>query len=990
GPGRAATESQTEFVPEAEAFVGQDLHMTGQTVTSHQLNTGEHILVFRDRFSMTIGANQFASDNAVVWLIHRSAVVSENTIQKLLNIDSTPRVDYKAIVYLQDNVWVEKAKGAKTTNLTGTVIEQGRMMVIQFSITGEVFITADNRRTADPRGSELYENAFEGLRTVGIRPISAEAQPQETGIVSEKKVPTTPQEPNEVDIEPQEEKPHFRYPINISGSGGAAIKIEWDDTAKIWTVMNRFYLWQKQDEKGGLLELQADNAVIFHSGQGAGGGNGQSGIGNIFEGGDIKSIYICGDILMTEGQRTIRAEEMYYDFEEKKAIAVKAIMRNFDTSKGIPIYLKALTLRQISENTFAAENVTVTTSEFYKPQISLNASSVIVTDTSIIDAQQGRLNKGSYDAQMRDVRFNMYDTTLFYWPYLRSNMERPDIPLKSIHVGNDNTWGTSVETRWYLARLLGLEEPPGTESTLALDYFGDRGFGAGVEVDYAKENYSGKIVGYIINDRGEDKLGRNSSRKHLEPERDLRGRFGWKHRQFLPYNWQLTAELSYLSDEHFLEGFYRSEFYVGKQQETLLHMKRIEDNWGLSILTKVRINDFANELEELPSAEFHWTGQSLFGDNFTFYSDSQVGRFRQRYAEQNVPAGPQKFFTLTSTRNELDLPMTIDKLKVVPFVAGTMAYEDGMGFYSDIDGNIIGRDDSVWFGEAGVRASLLPFWKVFPDVKSETWDLDQLRHIVKPYVTAAAYTQSDSVIKQRDTLSIGLSQRLQTKRGVGKNRRTVDWMKLDIDFTWVNNSDDEWSSAGADRFIWNKPFIPLLNSFHTVINPLNRHDRRSSNIFGPRRNYFSADYTWRLSDTTAILSDMNFDMQSGVTQQFNVGFSHMRWPDLSYYIGSRYLRRVNNNFGEKGSNAFTYSATYALDPRYTMVYSGQIDFDYGKTVRNDVTLIRRYHRVYCGFTFSADASLDRQAIVFSIWPQGVPELAIGPRRYIGLTDSTGY
>ena len=116
----------------------------------------------------------------------------------------------------------------------------------------------------------------------------------------------------------------------------------------------------------------------------------------------------------------------------------------------------------------------------------------------------------------------------------------------------------------------------------------------------------------------------------------------------------------------------------------------------------------------------------------------------------------------------------------------------------------------------------------------------------------------------------------------------------------------------------------------------------------------------------------------------------MRWPDLSYYIGSRYLRRIDNNFGEKGSNAFTYSATYVLDPRYTMVFSGQIDFDYGKTIHNDITLIRRYHRVYCGFTFSADASLDRQAIVFSIWPQGVPELAIGPRRHIGLTDTVEY
>jgi len=160
-----------------------------------------------------------------------------------------------------------------------------------------------------------------------------------------------------------------------------------------------------------------------------------------------------------------------------------------------------------------------------------------------------------------------------------------------------------------------------------------------------------------------------------------------------------------------------------------------------------------------------------------------------------------------------------------------------------------------------------------------------------------------------------------------------------------------------------------------------QQDRRGSSMFGPRRNYFGADYLWRISDTTAVLSDMNYDMQSNVVQQFNIGFSHLRWPNLSYYIGSRYLRRFSNGLGEKGSNAFTFAATYVLDPRYTVVFSQQFDFDYGASIRSDITLLRRYHRMYWGLTYSADESLDRQAILFSVWPQGVPEMAIGPRRY---------
>ena len=971
GTVRSAIDGGDQPIPRASAFVGQDLHMAGRAVISHQLSTGEHILVFRDGFSMSIGANEFSSDSAVVWLVPGSGGMAESAVRQGQKVSGGARVGYKAKAYLQGSVSVKKAKGARMTDLSETVLEQGQVMVVQFGISGEVFVTADKREIAEARRLELYAKAFAGLREAEILPMSAEAEPREPKPAAER---AEPEEPADVVAEPEAKEPRFRYPINLSGAGEAAPKIEWDDKAKIGTVIGRFYLWRKQDEEGGLLELQADNAVIFYLGQELDTGEKESGAEGILASGAVEAIYLCGDVLMTEGRRTVRADEIYYNFEAKKALAVNAVMRTFDVSGRIPIYVRAAKLKQVAENIFAADDITLTTSEFYLPQISLTASSVIITDTTTLDEQQGRLSKGSYDAQMHDVRLKMYDRTIFYWPFIRSNLQRSDIPLKSVHVGHDRRWGTLLETRWFLSRLLGLEEPEGTETTLALDYYSERGFGSGIEVDYAKENYFGRILGYVINDEGEDYLGR--TRKNLEPERELRGRFSWRHRQFLPYNWQLTAEVSYMSDENFLESFYRNEFYVGKQQETLVHMKRIEDNWGLSFLGKMRTNDFVNKLEELPSAEFHWTGQSFLDDKLTFYSDSQVSRYRQRYPSKT--ARPEPFFTFMSTRNEIDMPMKIGKANVVPFLAGTVAYEDGLGFYRELDGGTAEREDDVWFGETGVRVSSQPYWKVFPDVKSQLWGLNQLRHLIRPYLTAVAYTQSDSVIEQRDTLSVGISQRLQTKRGIGDKQRTVDWMRLDMDVTWVNESDD--ASAGPDRFIWNKPFIPLVG----------RYNRRRSNIFGPRRNYIGADYIWRMSDTTAVLSDLNFDMKSGVVQQLNVGFSRLRWPDLSYYIGSRYLRRLDNNLGEKGSNMFTFAATYVLDPRYTAVYSAQYDFDYGAALRSDISLIRRYHRMYYGFTYSSDSSLDRQAIVFSVWLQGVPELAIGPRRYMGLGGSAGY
>lgn len=1004
---------------EAELFLaGQDLRLAGREVISYSFDIAqdrqlsaegrlEHIFVFPKGFSFVFADNEYYSDNAVVWLTSIATKLDDGALAV-----------YEVRMYLHGNIPVlpalsttegseveglpEGAKGAPPAFLRK---QEGRAMVVRFGFSGEVFVTAEKREAADPRGSELYAKAF---AAVGSAFPQLKPKPEPTHL---QVWPESLEVEESAAVIPQGKQPHFIYPINLSPAGEVTPQMTWDLKAKMATVIGRFYLWQKQDEKGRLLELQADNAVIFlastHEINNSGiraksqsdisraeqpyeKSTGTESLEDILASGTVQAIYLAGDVVMTEGQRSIRADEIYYDLRRKQALAINAVARTFDTSRGIPIYVRAAKLKQLAENKFTAEDITLTTSEFHLPQLSLNASQVSITDTTPIDEQEDKLTDSSFDAEMRDVRFKMYDKTIFYWPHMRSNLQRPDVPLKSVSSGHNRTWGASVETQWYLARMLGLHESEGTDSTFSLDYYSKRGVGSGAEINYERENYFGRMLGYIIDDSGKDRLGRARSRRDLEPPRNLRGRFRWQHRQFLPYNWQLTAEASYISDENFIEQFYRNEFYTDKEQETLLQLKRIENNWGLAFLGKARLNDYQNVVEELPSAEFHWTGQSFLDDKLTFYSDTQFSQFRQRLGSSDSTTALTNNFAFMSTRNELDLPMVFGKSKVVPFMAGTFGYDDGSGFRTNINGTAANREDSVWFGEAGVRASTQPYWKIYPAFKSRLWDLKGLRHTITPQLTAVAFTQDDSVIEQRDTLNIGLSQRLQTKRGSGDKERTIDWMRLDTDVTWVNDSGD--TTAGPDRFIWNKPFIPLANRYsrrfnQAVIPPL---DRRSSVEFGPRRNYFSADYMWNLSDTTALLSDMNFDMQSGVVQQFNVGMSAIRRPNLSYYIGSRYLRRVENGLGEKGSNAFTFAATYVLDPRYSAVFSQQYDFDYGVNVRSELTLIRRYHRVNFALTYSVDESMDEHSVIFSIWPEGVPELAFGPGRNTRLGDSVGY
>ncbi len=942
-------------------WLSQDLHLTTSELLSHEPDAGGQLLVCEHGFSLALAGRQWSSDGAVVWI----------RMERIANpTGATTRYDVQA--YLRGHVARKHTGDTQGLEVKEVIIDRGKAVVLSARVAGEVFLTAAAKRTGSPYPLPLYAEAAAGFGKAGLEvPASPESgassrqnrTARKAGAGSEKPIYYT------VTVSPLSETPPV---FELSKAG---------DTETITWIGRTYVLWQEQVEGAApseAVELQADTLVMWRklapSGQPSTGPSSAQ-----FEG--VSEVYVAGDVLLRQGQRTIRATELYYDLENKRGLARNAVLRTFDPGRDIPVYVRAKELRQLDETRFEGDDITLTTSEFWTPQISAKASKVNVIDT-IKDADaEGQTRDSDYTTYMKDVRFKYYDTTLFRLPAMRSNLMSPAVPVKSIHVGRDSTFGASVETQWFLSRILGLQEPAGTDSTLFVDYYDKRGPGGGVAVDYERENYFGHVLGYMINDHGEDRLGR--TRKNVEVPQELRGRFAFQHRQFLPDNWQLTAEASYLSDKNFLEQFYREEFYAGKEPETLLHLKRIEDNRALAFLGKVRINDFQDEMEELPSAEYHWTGQSFFDDRLVFFSDSQASRLRYRFGEDRK-GEPDDYFTFAQTRSEVDMPLAVSNSKVVPFVAGTFGYDDGLGFQKELNEPTFEEEgkDSVGIGEAGVRASTQPFWRVYPGVESELWDLHGLRHTIRPSIAAVAYAATNEVAAQRNTLDLGISQKWQTKRGPLDRRQVVDWLELDVDFVWVSDSSEE--IAGPDRFIWNQPSIPLINRTGRQVPPF---DRRATDLFGPQRNYTSAAATWRVSETMSVLGDAYLDMQKGTMEQVDVGFSRLVWPNLSYFIGTRYLRDVDNGLGQHGSNAATFAMTYVLDPRYTLVLAEQYDFDYEANIRSDFTLIRKYHRMNFAVTLSVDDSLDEKRIVFSLWPEGVPELAMGLRRYVGLGAS---
>ena len=258
------------------------------------------------------------------------------------------------------------------------------------------------------------------------------------------------------------------------------------------------------------------------------------------------------------------------------------------------------------------------------------------------------------------------------------------------------------------------------------------------------------------------------------------------------------------------------------------------------------------------------------------------------------------------------------------------------------------------------------FWRVYNDVDSRLWDVHRLKHIITPEVVAFGSAagnvypdqlyplspQVEEIIQQNTGVNFALRQRLQTKRGPAGKQRTVDWMRLDVSLGWFQN--DERDLKGDGRFFMTRPEYSLQRSFVNV------------------------DYAWNISDSVALLADMNYDLGDGQCDLLNIGVSVQRSPRLSYFAGMRYIKELDSAIG-------TIGAKYKINKKYTIAAFEQYDFSFdgGLNLGTRITIVRKLPRWYVAVTFTYDArydSSDEIGLVLALWPEGVPEARLGGRR----------
>lgn len=753
--------------------------------------------------------------------------------------------------------------------------------------------------------------------------------------------------------------------------------------------------------EGRTLQVSAERAVVFFE-PGKAVDLMQSPAEN------IRGVYLEGDVVATDGQYTVRGPKIYYDVQNNKAVMLNAVFFAFDEQRGLPLYLRAAAIRQESKSQFSAQKATLSTSSFFEPHLSLGASSITVTRTKTrarptLEQLLEGVDPGERTANMVDARgvtMKAGGTPFFWWPKMKGDPS--GIPLRGLGVENSSGSGLSIKTSWDLFSLLGIEQPQELSWHVQIDGYLERGVGLGSILDWQNEDSHGGLSAYMIfNDMGEDTL---SSGAEVEQDGDNRGAIIGEHVWNIDSSWKMFIEGAYFSDETFVDAFYRNQAQSAREFKNNIFLQGTDANAVMTVEAGVDFNDFtpnqylqqsrgynvikqpefkyARINDDLLSGEYpgllSWSQEWRVGRmymNFTEATARELGfdtvqRAREAFGmlpdeslgDRLRAAGFTEAAVLRAdTRHEFSSQFELGPVNVTPFVVGRgTIYDRDFEEYSPD-----ATDSYRLWGAAGVRAATT-IQRVDDSVDNRFFDLHRVRHIIEPNVTAwssastldqgdlPTYDEHVESLADGSAVKFGLAQTWQTQRGGPGRMRSVDFLKINVEY--VESSSDADRESPIQRFFDGLPEYSLLGDFGTI------------------------DVAWQVTDTLSMSFNEIYDFEINQSARTSVGASVKHSEEFSSYAEARYINA-------RDITLVDFGVDYKLTSKYSVSSSVTLDTDEGdvQTVRG--TVRRRFPDNTLGISIAYNNVSSETSVGVIFEPAGITEMrAAGLRRRLRASD----
>ena len=442
---------------------------------------------------------------------------------------------------------------------------------------------------------------------------------------------------------------------------------------------------------------------------------------------------------------------------------------------------------------------------------------------SIPDSGLSGLNrdKSLYTIFGYNCTVNAYGIPLLWLPvFYKPKDENPG--LFRIQGGKESNLGYFLR----LTKRFDLTDYPYSSIKLRGDYYTERGFGGGADVDILTENSKTFISAYGIYDNHpyrsvdywDDRFKipyerykfQISNVTHITPRLDFRGSFNMQ------------------SDYYFTYDYERYSFNNNPQTSTFAALEQQFDHLSAALYVRPRVNDFYTVVERLPEFRIDVPRQEILNTNVYYQGEFSMDYLRMRWRDygRSLPPFirrnslkdyetfrldtvhflyypfkllginiiPRAGFRLTEYSNSSERKISPEELEYMYLMD-----KPENSFKSMITPNYDndGGNRFRFVGEIGVEATT-KFYSTWQDIRVPLLRLDGLRHVIEPYINYTfipkptedrdhlfAFDEIDRIERQ-NFIRLGMLNRLQTRSGDSISNYLVMENYWDYHFT-ANN-----------------------------------------------------------------------------------------------------------------------------------------------------------------------------------------------------------
>ena len=712
-----------------------------------------------------------------------------------------------------------------------------------------------------------------------------------------------------------------------------------------------------------------------------------------------KEVYAEGNVTMTRESDLIIAEKIFQNIKEDKGLfvnsTIESILKPPTVKTDIPAFVSGDEIKNTKGN-YEIKNGDFSLCGFGHPHYRFKYSKVRIIKTgenSILTAKNNVFKLGKIP--------------LAYIPYLNFNLKRSPKRLEEWDTGTTTRFGRFVTTKWDLYGFgFGEKLDSWSDVTVSLDYMELKGMRAGVNIKYRKENFSGYLNTYQMNDR--DDTGING----VAVENESRGHFLWRNRLMLSKvlrdksstddnksdkrnidkwiaeitdndGWVMDTEISHVKDRTYFREYLQSEFKNEKDKNTLFSLRKISGNRGITFLAEHQLRTYdtlvdslrlSRKDEKFPELKYRIIGEPLWDGRLNITSETGLV-YQNRVFDRLSPTN-RSFDSTSSLKAQTDFLGRGDLLTAERVFDRSSARFDPEETIRFDTYNMINAP----FGFMGHRFN--PFIGIRLTGYSESIKVDPV----------SGQNEGSGTARGRVAIPIGINTSTKLSRtysvynkflNINRLRHVIE-PELSLNLTPVVTQDPEELNQfdGIDAIdTYQSVKLGLRNRLQT------KRNEQTANVVdvGAQLTLFPGDaglnrrrddyMGWYLklnpSDNLSFSTVGNeINLRKGGVDVLNTNISYTPSPRLSFSLGNRYIDGSSQTVSLSTSIKPNEKWSVSISQQYAF-RTGVVDDD-SRSLYSGVNVTRLFHDWIATMSISQIGTRqDDNIVLFNILPRGL-------------------